>query len=589
MGNYSIGMNSRDYWYERLLDRDAAAKKSEDEVLKMLHKHNKDAFMEIKKELNDFYIKYGLNNRLTLQDAKKKLTPIEFTEYKKKMEQLQQLLKTTKGGLVYKEIEKLNARLSVTRYQALLDSINVELIKYSNNMQISLEDHLTKIYQREYKSALEGLNVSPIPVINTNAIKEIINYPYAGAMFSSRIWKNKNQLLKWIDQDLTKHLIKGSSIQEMSAELMQRRNVLKYQAERLVRTETNYAMTQGHMSGYKAAGLNQYEILAQIDSRTSKICQSMNGTIVDIEDQAVGINCPPFHPNCRTTIMPVVYAPVKVPTKEDQDPEIDDPILRSLSSKNVIDMTQKNAAAAIMQELQLDHIPRRIKSIKENGYCSLDFDLSNDLQYIKEYVLDSKDQREQHYKIKTAFHEAFHAKANGRKTDFHKIRDKWTYIEETFAETAAHYAMKIVGNTKEISPSYAEKLIDSLPRLKQLPEFKDCKTLVDFGEVAWNNRINGSQTAEWLDLYNKTKNIKHHYADYARDNGYIDYMKRNKLDLIDLFLQNSPTLKPYKSQMIDELNSALKYIEDGGSALAGNEKIVFQNALVNAMNRMGVK
>ena len=70
---------------------------------------------------------------------------------------------------------------------ALMDAINVELIKYSHNIQISIEDHLMGVYRREFEAALQGLNVPIKPVINTEAIKAIINYPYAGAQFSDRI------------------------------------------------------------------------------------------------------------------------------------------------------------------------------------------------------------------------------------------------------------------------------------------------------------------------------------------------------------------------------------------------------------------
>lgn len=53
MPDYYSGMGSRDYWIERLLDRDLMARKSEDELLRRLNKHNKEAFLEIRRELND--------------------------------------------------------------------------------------------------------------------------------------------------------------------------------------------------------------------------------------------------------------------------------------------------------------------------------------------------------------------------------------------------------------------------------------------------------------------------------------------------------------------------------------------------------
>ena len=73
--------------------------------------------------------------------------------------------------------------------------------------------------------------------------------------------------------------------------------MLYYQAERLVRTETNYAMNQGHLEGYKASEVvGEYEILAFLDSRTSKICNEMDGKRFKLTEAQVGVNYPPFHP-----------------------------------------------------------------------------------------------------------------------------------------------------------------------------------------------------------------------------------------------------------------------------------------------------
>lgn len=307
MPDYYSGMNSREYWIERLIDRDIFARKSEDELLRKLNKHNREAFLKIRRILNDWYNRYAIDNNITLQEAQRILSPVEFQEYRETMAILRSLYSETNDPYIYEEIARLNTRANITRKMALMDAINVELIKYSHNIQISIEDHLAGVYRREYESALQGFDIPISPVINTEAIKEIINYPYAGAMFSDRVWRNKNQLINWIEDDLTKNLIKGTSVQKMAADLKDRSNTAYHQAERLVRTETNYALNQGHLNSYKKAGVKKYEILAKIDSRTSAICREKNGNIIEIEEGGqVGNNCPPFHPNCRTTIIPVI-------------------------------------------------------------------------------------------------------------------------------------------------------------------------------------------------------------------------------------------------------------------------------------------
>lgn len=51
-------------------------------------------------------------------------------------------------------------------------------------------------------------------------------------------------------------------------------------------------------------GIQQYQLIAVLDLRTSKICQAMDLQIFDLSKKEVGINFPPFHPNCRTTTIP---------------------------------------------------------------------------------------------------------------------------------------------------------------------------------------------------------------------------------------------------------------------------------------------
>ena len=40
--------------------------------------------------------------------------------------------------------------------------------------------------------------------------------------------------------------------------------------------------------------------VATLDSRTSEICQSMDGKVFDYKDREEGVNYPPLHPNCRS-------------------------------------------------------------------------------------------------------------------------------------------------------------------------------------------------------------------------------------------------------------------------------------------------
>lgn len=299
-------LSNKSYWLKRSEELDKVATKVEKEVMKELSALYRDAFRSIEKEVNDFMMKYAVDHKLDYATVTQMLTPIDLAEYNQRIEELYAMYRDTGSEYIKIEIDRLNARAKITRLQALQDAINVELTKVTHEYQMTLEDTLIGLFTEQYKEVSELMGVMA-PVINREAIKTIIEYPYAGKMFSDRIWDNKDALVKHIKQNLTAGIIRGDSIQKMSRQLKKDLNVLYYQAERLVRTETNYAMNQGHLKGYADSGVvEKYEFLAAIDSRTSKLCKNQNGKVYKLSDATVGVNYPPLHPNCRSTVIPVL-------------------------------------------------------------------------------------------------------------------------------------------------------------------------------------------------------------------------------------------------------------------------------------------
>ncbi len=306
MGFYYAGQSSRSYWHERLYDKMHSLQKAEDKVVRDINKAYNRAFNEINRELNDFFVQYASDNHITLQQAQMILTPIESREYRQRIEELKRAYEATRDENILSEIAQLSSRKEVTRFQALLDSISAKLIEVSNNVQITLEDYLNGAYTRGYDDSLENMQINKT-VINHRSVEEVIRYPYAGAMFSDRIWRNKRQLLNWINDDLTKGIIRGDSIQKMGKSLRDRCHVAKYQSERLVRTESCNAYTQGTLHGYEDSKVvDAYEVMDTADERECSSCKKHGGSVVALSDAKPGDNIPPFHPNCRCCIAPVV-------------------------------------------------------------------------------------------------------------------------------------------------------------------------------------------------------------------------------------------------------------------------------------------
>ena len=69
-------------------------------------------------------------------------------------------------------------------------------------------------------------------------------------------------------------------------------------------TESAAIASAAQKDTLKELGVEQYEILATLDGKTSEICRDMDGKVFDMKDYEVGVTAPPFHPNCRSTTVP---------------------------------------------------------------------------------------------------------------------------------------------------------------------------------------------------------------------------------------------------------------------------------------------
>ena len=304
-------LSNKSYWLKRSEELDKVATKVEKEVMKELSALYRDAFRSIEKEVNDFMMKYAKDHKLDYTTVTQMLTPVDLAEYNQKIQELHAMYRDTGSEYINIEISRLKARNKITRLRALQDAINVELCKVTHEYQMTLEDTLIGLFSDQYAKACELMGVMA-PGIPREAIIKIIEYPYAGRMYSDNIWRNKDNLVNFINQEITVGIIRGESIQKIARRL---RNETKADtlrlaqswAERLVRTEINYAMNQAHLKGYKDSGVvEKYEFLAAHDKRTSKLCRDLDGEMFELSKAVVGENYPPMHPNCRSTVVPVL-------------------------------------------------------------------------------------------------------------------------------------------------------------------------------------------------------------------------------------------------------------------------------------------
>lgn len=69
-------------------------------------------------------------------------------------------------------------------------------------------------------------------------------------------------------------------------------------------TELAAIRSKSRLDSFREQGLDEYEISATLDGITSEICWDMDGRCFKVSDGELGATAPPFHPNCRTDMIP---------------------------------------------------------------------------------------------------------------------------------------------------------------------------------------------------------------------------------------------------------------------------------------------
>ena len=150
-----------------------------------------------------------------------------------------------------------------------------------------------------------GLGISyELKPVKQNILNKIINKKIDGKTYSNRIWKNKNAVAKMLKKEVNDFLNGKTDVNSISKSIKNRFDVNYNISDRLVRTEIAKVQCEANEVWANEHNIKKQLFCATLDSKTSKICQSLDGKIYDFDD--VHKQIPPLHPNCRSCLIDIV-------------------------------------------------------------------------------------------------------------------------------------------------------------------------------------------------------------------------------------------------------------------------------------------
>lgn len=217
---------------------------------------------------------------------------------------------------LFEEDALINYYYRYKRYYQIREKINKQLSSLGRKELKVLEENFELMYKYSSWVTLEGLNFS---IDNKMELEKVIQSLWDnrtswretvwcndGITGAQRIEKQMARLQNRLEKGLTDCVVRGASKDELVKSLKSNFRVSFSEADRIARTELTYIQNQATRDSYIKAGVNQYEFLAEADDRTSDICSELNGKRFDVAAAVVGVNYPPLHPNCRSTVLAVI-------------------------------------------------------------------------------------------------------------------------------------------------------------------------------------------------------------------------------------------------------------------------------------------
>ncbi len=305
-------MPNSSYWKERFKQLEAAQNRKGADTYLEIENQYRQAQKEIEGKINTWYQRFATNNNLSMAEARRMLRDKELAELKWNVKDyIKQGQANAFNGQWIKELENASARFHISRLEALKLQTQQSLELMFGNQLDSIDTAMKRIYlDGYYHTAYElqkGFGIGwDIAGLDQKKIEKVIRKPWAvdGKNFSERIWGNKEKLISEVHREITQDIILGRDPQKAIDNISKKMNTSKVNASRLIMTEEAYFSSAAQKDCFQDLGVEQYEIVATLDSHTSDICQNLDGQVFPMKDFEPGVTAPPFHVYCRSTTVP---------------------------------------------------------------------------------------------------------------------------------------------------------------------------------------------------------------------------------------------------------------------------------------------
>lgn len=305
-------MTNAEYWKQRFTQLEAAQNRKGATAYLEMEKQYKAAQNELEAQIARWYQCFADSNGISLAQAKQWLKGQDLAEFKWDVKEYIKYGKENAiNGAWMQELENASSKFHISRLEALQiqtqNSLETMFTQQMGTMKKALSDVYASGYYHTAYTVQQGFGLGwDIAGLDQAQIEKVLSKPWAvdGYNFSTRIWNSKTKLIGEVHNELSKNLLTGADPQKAIDSLAKKMGTSKSNAGRLVMTEQAYFSSAAQKDCFNDLDVEEYEIVATLDSHTSDICRSLDGRVFKMSDYKPGVTAPPFHVYCRSTTAP---------------------------------------------------------------------------------------------------------------------------------------------------------------------------------------------------------------------------------------------------------------------------------------------
>lgn len=305
-------MTNAEYWKQRFTQLEAAQNRKGAGAYLEIEKQYKAAQNELEAQIARWYQRFADSNGISLAQAKQWLKGQDLAEFKWDVKEYIKYGKENAiNGAWMQELENASSKFHISRLEALQiqtqNSLETMFAQQFGTMKKALSDVYASGYYHTAYAVQQGFGLGwDIAGLDQAQIEKVLSKPWAvdGYNFSARIWNSKTKLIGEVHNELSKNLLTGADPQKAIDSLAKKMGTSKSNAGRLVMTEQAYFSSAAQKDCFNDLDVEEYEVVATLDSHTSDICRSLDGKVFKMSDYKPGVTAPPFHVYCRSTTAP---------------------------------------------------------------------------------------------------------------------------------------------------------------------------------------------------------------------------------------------------------------------------------------------